>query len=233
VPATSREPLGWWGRLWDVEDRNARRAYRRSLPAKYHWRRGVVAVCLAALIGTGLVVTNGHPVAAGVDQWWSIRNRNKFVQVTDITVRVSPAEATVPPATAAALVDDSQDAWTTTWPGTTGTDCNRAPGSPNIELTFPPARIRQLDIYAGLSPKLSESTKQYRPKVVVIRFDDGAPCIRRELKNTYLNLDLDADSKRPVSKMTIGFQDAWPPEEKGLTDLLSIGDVALKTRPLR
>ena len=233
MPASSREPLSWWGRLWDVEDRNARRAYRRSLPAKYHLRRGIVAVCLAALIGTGLVVTHGHPVATAVDQWWSVRNRRKLVQVTDIAVRVSPAKATVPPTTAAALADDSQDPWTTAWPGTTGAGCKRAPGSPNIALTFPPTRIRQLDIYTGLSPKLSDSTKQYRPKVVVVSFDDGASCTVLQLKNTYVNLGLVADSKQPVSKMTIGIQDAWPPEDKGPTPLISIGDVALKTRPLR
>ncbi len=208
MPAASREPLSWWGRLWDVEDRNARRAYRRSLPAKYHWRRGIVAVCLAALIGTGLVVTHGHPVAAAVDQWWSVRNRQKLVQV-DRHRRAglagrghsAPDHRRCTGRQLAGRLDHA-------WPGTTGAGCKRAPGSPNIELTFPQTRIRQLDIYAGLSPKLSDSAKQYRPKVVVVSFDDGASCTVLPLKNTYVNPGLVADSKQPVSKMTIGIQDA-------------------------
>ena len=121
---------------------------------------------------------------------------------------VSPAKATA--LLAAALADDSDDPGPLRGPGTTGAGCKRAPGSPNIALTFPPTRIRQLDIYAGLSRKLSDSTKQYRPKIVVVSFDDGASCTLLQLRNTYLGLV--ADSKQPVSKMTIGIQ--RPPEEK-------------------
>ena len=49
----------WWSRLWDSKDRVARRAYRRSLPPLYRWRRVIIAILTLALIGGGLGACHG------------------------------------------------------------------------------------------------------------------------------------------------------------------------------
>ena len=58
-PVTKRDT--WWTRLWNRKDRGARRAFRRSLPPLYRWRRVIITVLALLLIGGGLTLVGRSP----------------------------------------------------------------------------------------------------------------------------------------------------------------------------
>lgn len=229
LPATRRREPSWWGRLTDDRDRLARRAYRQSLPAAYRWRRVVVGGLVVTLLATLAVVSRGRPVAlvrSWVDGW-----RGTLVAVPRVTASVEPAELTLPPTTPGSLLDRTGQAWTTAWSASTSaSSCGPAPGTPTIVLTFPPRRIRALEIYAGLSDTLPERSQQFRPATLAVVLDD-VDCQTVALDDQYLS-EKELRSAGPVTRMRIGVMTAHPVAAGG-QDVLSISEIGLLSRPVR
>ena len=74
APVTrSTQRSTWWTRLWDSKDRVARRAYRRSLPPLYRWRRVIIAVLALGLVGGGLAVVGRSPKAFVQARYYDVR----------------------------------------------------------------------------------------------------------------------------------------------------------------
>jgi hypothetical protein len=221
----------WWERLWDTKERSARRAYRRSLPPLYRWRRVLIGLLALVLVGGGAVALRQSPrdpVASAVEKWYETRNRNRFITVDNVQASLDPARRKQ---RVGRLVDNSRDAWTTPWPGEKGSDCQPPEGVSVIVLTFPRTRIQRMDFYSGLSEKLSDRPQQFRPKKLGIRFDAG-PCRSIDLsEDKYEHLDVVIDSGRPVNSMRIAVESAHKPTGDGPQKRLSIAEVSLETHP--
>ena len=84
APVTrSTQRSTWWTRLWDSKDRVARRAYRRSLPPLYRWRRVIIVVLALGLIGGGLTVVGRSPKAFVLARYYDVRNEPRPRQGSD------------------------------------------------------------------------------------------------------------------------------------------------------
>lgn len=231
LPAAQGRPTpSWWGRVVDERERAARQAYRRSLPPVYRWRRVLAGALVVALLAAFGVVSRGHPVRWTLERWDDVRNN--LVPVGLVQVAVEPAAASVRPSTPGLLLDRTAQAWTTSWPvGTAGSGCAPAPGGGAIVLSFPPTRIRAVDIYAGLSDLVPERTLQARPQTLGVVFGDGE-CRSLSLPDTYRNARVRLDSGTPVTSLRMTVQTAFPAPAGG-QELLSITELGLLARPVR
>src|SRR5215203_1533192 len=76
-----------------AQDRAARKAYRRSLPPLYRWRRVIIGVVMVALVTSAAVVLlRSDPIGTVQSGWYSLRR--EFVWVRPVTASVVPADAT-------------------------------------------------------------------------------------------------------------------------------------------
>ena len=217
-----------WQRVSASRDRAARRAYRRSLPPFYRWRRVLGTVLVAALLVGGLAVAGRHPVGWLQQRWYGLRGTT--VAVPDVVATTDPTGASVPGSDPASLVDGSEQAWTTPWtPRAEGASCGGAPGTAVVVLTFAPTRVREIDLNAGLVKSNQERPSQFRPEAIGIRFDNGE-CRRFTLADTGDLQRLVVDSAVPVSSLRLGVDTAFPAGDDGKA-VLSLTEIALRARP--
>jgi hypothetical protein len=222
-------PKGWWQRLWDSHDRAARRAYRRSLPPLYRWRRVLIAILLLGLGIGGLYALRQHPLRWVIERWYDLFNTTNVV--TGVTAKVNPPQATAAGSEPAALTDTSKASWSMTWkPKQEGESCGGAPGTGVILLTIPDAtRVREIDIAAGLPVDDPARQLQFRPKSIGIRFD-GGDCRSFPLENAAGEQPIKVDSEVPVQTIQIGVDTTYAAPADG-QPLLSITEVRVKSRP--
>jgi hypothetical protein len=154
-----------------AQDRAARKAYRRSLPPLYRWRRVIIGVAVAALLIAAGVLLRSDPVGIVKGAWYGLRQ--EYVWVKPVQATVIPAEATAPKSDPAALVDESENEWTMNWTPTGESACGPAPGTGFVVLTFAPTRIRLIQIAPGLAESNPQRKLQPLPHVMGIAFDDG------------------------------------------------------------
>ncbi len=219
-----------WSQLSQTRDRAARRAYRRSLPLFYRWRRVLIGLLVVALGLVGLQGLGRHPVRWTIERFYDLRNTT--VILTGVQAEVDPPEATAPESTPAALVDLNQAAWTMSWkPAEQGVSCGGAPGTGVIVLTVPRNRIRQIDLQAGLLADNAERPLQFRPQSIGVSFDGGA-CNSFPLEDKADWQSLKVDSLVPVSTIRIGVDTTYAAREDGQA-LLSITEILVKARPQR
>jgi hypothetical protein len=225
---SSNRDRGWWWRLFDTKNRASRRAYRRSLPLLYRWRRAVIAVLVLAGVGGGLAAIGHNPKSFVMARYYDLRRT--LVEVPDVRPSVVPAKATLKRSTPAALTDLTEAAWTMSWqPQAQGDSCGGAPGTGVILLTFAPTRIRQVVVRAGLPPEDSSRLLQARPKSIGVSFDGGV-CRRFVLTNGPDRQLLAVDSAVDVTTIRIGVDSAYPSAPDGQASL-SITEILLKARP--
>jgi hypothetical protein len=207
-------------------DRVARRAYRRSLPPFYRWRRvgiGVLAVILVVLAG---VVTRGDPGRFLRDGWYWLNKQ--YVAVPPISVQVDPA-AVAPGSAAARLVDGTVNEFTMNWvPGSRAT-CGPAAGTAWITLLIEPARIRRIVVYPGLDPQNAKRTLQPLPKTMAVSFGDG-PCQSVGLGADPGPILLDLDSGTDVTQVHLAIAEAYPAGADA-DPAISLTEVVLKKFP--
>ena len=222
-------PQGWWQRLWDSHDRAARRAYRRSLPPLYRWRRVLIAILLLGLGIGGLYALHQHPLRWVIDRWYDLRGTTVVIEGVQATV--DPPNATAQGSDPAALTDGLKSSWAMNWkPKQEGTGCGGAPNTGVIVLTLPATtRIRGIDIAAGLPEDDPGRELQFRPKSVGICFD-GGDCRNFPLKNVPGPQPVEVDSGVPVQTIRIGVDTTFPAPADGQA-LLSITEVRVKSRP--
>ena len=227
-PAPANRAATTWQRVSASRDRAARRAYRRSLPPFYRWRRVLGSVLVAALLVGGLTVAGRHPGRWLQQRWYDLRDTT--VAVPDLTATTDPPGASAPRSDPAALVDGSEQAWTTPWtPSAEGGSCGGAPGTAVVVLTFPATRVRAIDLDVGLVARSAERPLQFRPKAVGIRFDDGE-CRRFTLADSGDRQQLVVDSGVAVTSLRLGVDTTFAAGEDG-EPVLSITEIALRARP--
>ena len=226
APAESQTP--GWRRMMEDRDRTARRAYRRSLPPLYRWRRVAIGVLVPVLVLAGLGAVGRHPVRWVQDRWWDLRGTT--VAISGVTAATSPANASAPGADPAALLDGTEQAWSEPWnPAAEGDSCGGASGTGAVVLTFPAARVREIDLNAGLPASNARRPLEYVPQAIGVRFDSG-PCRHFTLQDTADLQRLEVDSQVPVSTVAIGVDTTYPARSDG-TRVLSITEVGLRSRP--
>lgn len=217
-----------WRRMMQDRDRTARRAYRRSLPPLYRWRRVVIGVLVPVLVLGGLVVVGRHPVRWVQERWWDAKGTT--VAISGITAATKPANASAAGSDPASLIDGTEQAWTEPWnPPTEGNSCGGAVGTGAVVLTFPATRVREIDLDAGLPATNAKRPLELVPQAIGVRFDSG-PCRSFTLQNVPDLQRLVVDSQVPVSTVSIGFDTTFPGRPDGAR-VLSITEVGLRSRP--
>ena len=224
-PVATRGVRAWWARRFDSRDRAARRAYRRSLPPLYRWRRALIGLGLVAGLVAGLAVAGNNPISFVRARYYDLRGTTAIVPVS--TTAVEPPEATVPKSDPAALTDRAVTAWTMRWePTAEGASCGGAPNTGVIVLTIPPTRIRTLGITAGLPEADGRRLLQARPLMLGVTLDGGT-CQPLQLTDTAAEQVLKLDSKVPVSQIRIGIDGATRLPEGG-EPALSLTEITIR-----
>lgn len=217
-----------WRRMLEERDRSAKRAYRRSLPPLYRWRRVVLAVLVPALVVGGLVAVGRHPVRWAQERWWDLKG--SVVAVPGVTAGTSPEDASVTGSDPASLVDGTEQAWSEPWqPPAEGDSCGGAKGTGRVVLSFSPTRVREITINAGLPASNPRRPLEFRPQAVGVRFDSG-PCRTFTLADVPDRQRLVVDSGVPVRTVVIGVDTTYPARSDG-AQVLSLTEVGLWSRP--
>lgn len=228
-PSGVRRGESAWSRVSASRDRAARRAYRRSLPPLYRWRRVLIGILVVALGLGGMRAVGRHPVRWAVEHYYDLRKTT--VIVGGVQASVDPPDASVPNSNPAALTDLSVAAWTMTWtPAEQGTTCGGAPGTGVIALTLPPTRIRQINLQAGLLATDANRPLEFRPQSLGVSFD-GGPCHNLPLADKPDWQDLTVDSGVQVRTVRIGVDTAYAARADGGQPRLSITEIVLRARP--
>jgi ribosomal protein L40E len=218
----------WSPQAMAARDREAARAYRRSLPPLYRWRRVIIAVVVFALfIGLGALVQIG-PIALAKSGWY--RLTKQYVTVSGVQVMVNPTTASAPDSNPQALVDSSRQEWTMAWaPTGESPSCGAAPGTGTLIFTFPATRVRQVVIWPGLDADNPQRSLQPQPQVIGIGFPDGS-CQPAQLENTADSQRISVDSGAPVTQLRLGIASTYPatPEMK---PLISLTEVTIRSHP--
>lgn len=225
-PTQKRET--WWTRLWDSKDRAARRAYRRSLPPLYRWRRVIITVLTLALIGGGLAAIGRSPKAFFMARYYDLRKT--LVVVPGVQAEIIPPDASAADSTPAALIDGTAKSWKMAWtPTTQGSPCGAPQTTPVIELSFPATRIKVIDVRAGLLAKDPGRQLQFRPKTIWVAYADHCEDVNLEdIERQTITLDTES----AVESIRIGVQTAYAPEPpEGSQQLLAFTEITLKSRP--
>jgi hypothetical protein len=209
-----------------AQDKAARKAYRRSLPPLYRWRRVIIGVLVVALVAVAAIVLGSNPGEMVKSGWYSLTR--DYVWVKPVTATVVPPEANAPNSKPAALVDEAENEWTMNWAPSQETQCGPAPGTGVIVLTFAPTRIRMLQIAPGLAESNPQRKLQPLPKVLGVAFDNG-PCQTVNLTATPGQQEIKIDSGKPVSQMLIGINSAYP--APNAQPMISLTEVILKAYP--
>lgn len=208
-------------------DRAARREYRQSLPPLYRWRRVLIGVLVGVLVLAGTLWVR-HPVVAARDTWYRVSKT--YTPVTPVVAFVEPAGLTAPGADPAALVDHTVREWTETWQPTGEVACGAAPGTAEIVLTFPPTRIRQLQVVPGLDKANPKRGQQPVPREIGITYP-GARCQPAVLAQGDKQQPIKADSLVLVTSVRIGIGSVYPATAPGAAPLTSITEIVLQSYP--
>jgi hypothetical protein len=221
APAEGRH--SWWG--GDPQERAARRAYRRSLPPLYRWRRVLVAL-LACLLLAGVVwFLAGEPVRQVKDLWTSLTGDYETVQDVEASGSAAPTYS------AGDVTDgDHFSAWAVDWSGSTtaDSDCGTAPGE-RLTLSWQlPADIEEISIRAGLHDELTRRPNQFRPRHLDV--EANGQCDRVELDDDggwqHEQVDLDGE----VTELTISVASAYENTADPVESFVAISEVRLHAR---
>jgi hypothetical protein len=225
-PVTKRET--WWTRLWNRKDRGSRRAFRRSLPPLYRWRRVIFVVLALVLIGGGLTLVGRSPKSFVLARYYDLKGT--LVPVAGVTATIIPPEASAAGTKPESLVDGTAEAWQMNWSDTTkGSPCQVTPTTPVIELTFDRTRIRAIDLRAGLLAKNPSRLLQFRPQNIWIAYADQCkPFTLLDVERQPVALD----TKVPVDSIRIGVETAIAPAQPaGAQPVLGFTEITLQSRP--
>lgn len=216
----------WWG--VDASDRAARRAYRRSLPPLYRWRRVLVALGVVGLLSALAFVLPVDPIERAKDAWQ--RWTSKPSPVADVGAEADPADSVAPTYTAESVVDgDWFNAWATAWPeGTTPTeDCAGAAGVGGLILSWgEPVEIDSLSIRAGLHPEAPDPDAAVQPKVIAL-IAEGT-CDRVTLKAGRGWQEFSVDLPVQTSSVRLVVAEVFEPDGR-TPGLVAISELELQT----
>ena len=203
-----------------AQARAARKAYRRSLPPLYRWRRVIIGVLVAALAGAGLVITRRDPIGVAQAGWYALNKR--YVKVTPVQASVQPEGASAPGSNVGAVVDSSVQEWTMTWQPSAGSTCGAARGTGTIVLSFAPTRVRRIQILPGLDKSNPQRPLQPLPQDIGITFDDGVCHPFTLTKKEEQLLTVDSRTETSTVRIGIGSISAPGPDAPALVSITEI-----------
>jgi hypothetical protein len=210
----------WSAESQAAQERAAWKAYRRSLPPLYRWRRVIIVVLLVPLGLAAGVFLGSEPVEIVKGGWYGLRE--KYDQVKQVRAEVVPPDATAPGSDPSALVDETKNPWTMKWAPRSPSKCAAAEGTGVVVLTFEPTRIRLIQIAPGLDTTNPQRNLQAQPKVVGITFP-GGDCRAVEINVTGdEQQEIKVDSKKAVTQVQISFAEASPPNPQQLISLTEV-----------
>ena len=239
--ATTTQPTAtpWW-RRWipsDSEEKDARRAYRHSLPMRYRAQRILAGILVVAGIGAGSTLLGHNPAAWIKDRWADLQNT--LILISDVQAVTEPADAAVADFPATAAVDNRADtAWATTWTNSTAppTSCQApsvtpAAGSTGslLLLLSQPATVRAISILPGLPDNDPRRIHQWRPKTLQVGFSDGE-CQQVTLTDSPELQQLDL-TPTATAALRISVVDTFAASPDQPSDLVAISEVRLLSRP--
>ncbi len=222
-PARAR----WWG--GDPQERAARKAYRRSLPLLYRWRRVLVGLLGAALLGALVWFLAGDPVRTLKDKWTELTGHLEPVPEVQAQAQPVGTEAQLYPA-ADAVDEDPRTAWATAWPSDTPAvdGCGESTAG-RLVLTWSPAvRVERIDIRAGLDAQEDASGRQFRPARVDVNI--GGECEPVPLKRSSGWQEHTVEFEGEVSSLTVSVADVHRPRSDSIEEMVAISWIRLMTR---
>ncbi len=222
------QPVSWWKRLLRTDDRKARRAYRRSLPPLYRWRRVAIVCALVIAVTFGFAIVGKDPAAWAQQRWYDVNGT--LVQVAGVEAKASPEGSDLDGFPAQALVDaDPGTAWATTWRATKADiPCGGTP-SGQVKVTFPETRLRELRIRPGLKDPSARSLQQ-QPEALDLTLPDGT-CHRLLLTQLAKEQEFDFDSEEPVEHVVVSIPTVYANTDERAQDVVAVRMLALFSRP--
>lgn len=226
APAPARR--SWWQRLLRSDTRVARRAYRRSLPALYRWRRVAIVTVLALVVGGTFAAVRRDPVRFAMDRWYDITNTLEPVQT--VTARAVDVESVDEDNAADHVLDaDPLTAWVTDWsPPAEPVPCGSDPAD-GIVLTFPATRVRELQVITGVTDP-SARQLQHVPTQLQVVLPDGT-CRPVDLGRQAEVQTVPFDTEEPVTRLTFIIGAAHTADDPRVVDLAALSQLTLLARP--
>lgn len=234
LPAVSQPGSSWWQRLRDPADRAAKRNYRRSLSPLHRWRRVIFAALGIGLVAGALTVLHKNPIPWFKDRWYDVTDTT--VVVSGVVGRAGPQSPVAVGFDAVGLASEAPaQAWASRWTPekTTPEACGGGAGMGRVILSLPqPARLRGMDIQAGLAVDDPERLQQFRPRRIDVLFSGG--CKQVMLDDVAASQHASFDTGHEVSRVTISVASTYrPPPKSGIkpTHLVAISAITLLKRP--
>ena len=230
-PQTTQPPTrGWWFLRRDPGERAARRAYRRSLPLLYRWRRVLVALVVLLLLGGLASVTGRNPVSWAKGRWeaWTA----DLQEIPDVTATARPPRSVAPTFSAASATDgDPKTAWATRWPRSQvpASQCGGAAGIGSLELTWAvPTLVDAIEVRAGLHSKADTRNNLFQPTRIDVEI--GGRCVTFPLdrKSGWQRTELDVEAE--VQTVTVRVAQVSPNKAEPLIPNVAISEIRLLTK---
>jgi hypothetical protein len=220
----------WWHQFTDSEHRRSRRAYRRSLPAFYRWRRWILTLVAVLVLVVGTLVVGRNPVQFVRSTWQDLRG--DVVTVDDVRATAEPEGSELPGFPAPNAVDGNDGtAWSTDWTQRApGSKCSALSGSGAVTLAFPATRIRELRVLTGLTDP-SQRSLQLLPRVLFVTTSHQG-CWRVDgITQGATTQRLPFDSEVPVTSLRIAVAETYEAADPRAKGVVSLTQVTLMARP--
>jgi hypothetical protein len=218
----------WWSR--SAEDRAARRAYRRSLPPLYRWRRVIVALLVVVLAVAVVSVVEGNPVEWATQRYHDLRGTT--VEVSGVRAVAEPGEEPVP----AATDDDASSTWKTPWPPGTPEQTCSAPRPFALRLQWEdPVRVRGVRVSPGTRGDGTVDRRlSPRPATMLVSWEDDSGEVRCEslgVTDEAATRDLELDTRTAVDTLWLRVGSVHEAQGANVPRPVSVRYVAVLSRP--
>jgi hypothetical protein len=228
APAPRQRTGGWWP--WgNSEERAARRAYRRSLPPLYRWRRVLVTLLVLAIAVAVVAVVEGNPIEWGRDRYYDIVDKKD--PVGGVRVFEEPGGRQTE------LVSDTDPStlWTMPWPGdSAGTDDCGA-DIPRLRFDLPAAvRVRGFRVQPGKRAEDTTRLLSPRPATLLVWWDvDGGErvCAELPVADEPASRDLEVDTEVEVDTVWVSVGSVHPAKNATEERPVAIRKLEVLARP--
>ena len=217
----------WWSR--SPEDRSSRRAYRRSLPPLYRWRRVIVALLLVGL-AVGVVSVVGATPSTGPSS----------ATTTSSTRRSRSRTSPRPPSPAGPTrrvrrTASRRRSGTRLGDEEPRTSRGARTQRDSLRLTLQrPARVRGLRVSPGLRAQNDDRLLHPQPTSLLVSWStesDGRRCVSLAIEEGAESRDLAFDTERPVGTLWVAVGAVKEAANTTVERPAVIRDVAVLRRP--